>query len=559
MKHGFHALSAVLLAVVSVLLASPRVGAQGPDSEASLEAAIRSAREFKASLAEKYASEEAERSRKLADMNADGVALSQQQARLQQELEAQRVVQYELELELEKQLREDGSGKQQVDSLLNEVATQAQGLMERLGGSLLVAQDPELAMRARTLAESQALLVDDGEAEAVAQSRLNLTTLLDLYGVVLRGAYSAGRFEAPVKLATGDSPIESCEILRCGLLVGFYHHESSGESGFLLPGVNAGAGYLEGQGKGLSTSQREKIAAVIRAPREGGYLPFDVSGGAGVATLGATDSLERWFEKGGFFMWPLLVAAALALLVVLERGIMLTFRSRGLDRQIQRLLDFVRKDRLDEADAYAAKIGGAAGAVFAAALSHRDRDRSVLEDAVQETLLHQTPIFQKRLAFIALCAAVAPLIGLLGTVTGMIETFKAVTLYGTSDPRNMAGGIATALITTQAGLYLAIPCLLARGILGAVADRALGRIETGAMSVVLTLLKRQESAAEIEHSCDESSVSVPSRSLPPDPTRSGEEPVEEEVETIDSERVAEAANEGSGDEEAEERLGLQGV
>ena len=120
-----------------------------------------------------------------------------------------------------------------------------------------------------------------------------------------------------------------------------------------------------------------------------------------------------------------------------------------------------------------------------------------MEDAVQEALLHHAPSFQARLSFIALCAAIAPLFGLLGTVTGMITTFKMVTLFGTSDPRFMAGGISEALITTEAGLWIAIPSLLMRGILGSMADGALGRLEAGALSVVIALAKPEEAPLEV--------------------------------------------------------------
>ena len=99
------------------------------------------------------------------------------------------------------------------------------------------------------------------------------------------------------------------------------------------------------------------------------------------------------------------------------------------------------------------------------------------------------PIYRSRLAMIALCAAVAPLMGLLGTVTGMIGTFQNLVIFGASDPRNLAGGISEALITTQGGLYVAIPSLLMRGILGSIAEKSVGKIESGAMSALIEILK----------------------------------------------------------------------
>ena len=79
------------------------------------------------------------------------------------------------------------------------------------------------------------------------------------------------------------------------------------------------------------------------------------------------------------------------------------------------------------------------------------------------------------------------MIGLLGTVTGMISTFKALVVFGASDPANLAGGISEALITTQAGLLVAVPALLMRGLLGALSDSALSKLEGRAMSLVLAL------------------------------------------------------------------------
>ncbi|MBN1417560.1 MAG: MotA/TolQ/ExbB proton channel family protein [Planctomycetes bacterium] len=230
-------------------------------------------------------------------------------------------------------------------------------------------------------------------------------------------------------------------------------------------------------------------------PGQGGWLPSDVTGGAGLATLQARDSLVTWFEKGGVWMWALLALAITAALLIIERSIVLAIRSFGLRKHIGNVLAQVERGQIEEARAYCERTGGAAGAVLSAALAHQDKDRSVMEDAVQESLLHHTPKYLARLSFISLCAAVAPLLGLLGTVTGMISTFKMVTLFGTSDPRFMAGGISEALITTEAGLRVAIPALLLRGILGALADRSIGRLEAGAMSVILALLRRRERAA----------------------------------------------------------------
>ena len=93
---------------------------------------------------------------------------------------------------------------------------------------------------------------------------------------------------------------------------------------------------------------------------------------------------------------------------------------------------------------------------------------------------------------ILMIAGVAPLLGLLGTVTGMIQTFDVITEFGTSDPKLLAGGIAVALVTTEQGLIVAIPCLLLGNLLSGWADRIKDDMEKGALKVINLYQERRE-------------------------------------------------------------------
>ena len=93
-------------------------------------------------------------------------------------------------------------------------------------------------------------------------------------------------------------------------------------------------------------------------------------------------------------------------------------------------------------------------------LKHRSWSRDTAEKAVKEELLKELPQLNRHLDTIAVIAAAAPLLGLLGTVSGMIRMFKTITSYGTGDPSLLAGGISEALVTTEVGLVIAIPMLL---------------------------------------------------------------------------------------------------
>jgi biopolymer transport protein ExbB len=100
------------------------------------------------------------------------------------------------------------------------------------------------------------------------------------------------------------------------------------------------------------------------------------------------------------------------------------------------------------------------GRVLKVAQENKSVDTETLELKMEEAILKERPSIESGLAILKIIAAVAPLLGLLGTVTGMIETFQAITIFGAGDPKNMAGGISAALVTTVQGLVVAIPVVL---------------------------------------------------------------------------------------------------
>jgi biopolymer transport protein ExbB len=139
---------------------------------------------------------------------------------------------------------------------------------------------------------------------------------------------------------------------------------------------------------------------------------------------------------------------------------------------------------VEDATTAAKRFKGSAARVVTAALRNLDRDREHLEDIVSESILHESTYLNRFGAIIMMIAAVAPLLGLLGTVTGMIQTFDVITEFGTSDPKLLSGGIAIALVTTEQGLIVAIPCLLFGGLLNGWADRIKDDMEKAALRAV---------------------------------------------------------------------------
>jgi biopolymer transport protein ExbB len=130
------------------------------------------------------------------------------------------------------------------------------------------------------------------------------------------------------------------------------------------------------------------------------------------------------------------------------------------------------------------KRRGAVARVLEVILINRHRSRQQQEELVYEVILAQKPRMERFLSVLNIIAAVAPLLGLLGTVTGMIGTFDIITVHGTGDPKMLSGGISEALLTTQFGLVVAIPALFAHAILSSRVDHVMGDVETNAMRLL---------------------------------------------------------------------------
>ena len=200
-------------------------------------------------------------------------------------------------------------------------------------------------------------------------------------------------------------------------------------------------------GRGLIAdflAPREELADLWVDPTRGTVL---------MQMLQAPSLIER-VHQGGLVGYVIMALGALGLLLALAKLVWLFRVSRRIDRQANSL------DNLSD-DNPLGRILGVIGS------DPRLEDLETLELKLDEAILKETPALERGNALIKLFAAVAPLLGLLGTVTGMIVTFQAITLFGTSDPKLMAGGISQALVTTVQGLVVAIPLLFLHATLAA--------------------------------------------------------------------------------------------
>ncbi|GIX22765.1 MAG: biopolymer transporter ExbB [Gammaproteobacteria bacterium] len=192
-------------------------------------------------------------------------------------------------------------------------------------------------------------------------------------------------------------------------------------------------------------------------------------------------------RAGGWIMAPILACSVLALAIVLERYWTLR-RNRVIPPKLpEQVWAWIESGQLDEARLAALRESSPLGRVLAAGLENRARPRDVLKEAIEDTGRHVAHELERFIGALGTIAAVTPLLGLLGTVLGMIQVFTVITTAGVGDPGQLAGGISQALITTAAGLSVAIPSLVFHRMLTARVDALVLDMEAYSRRLVETL------------------------------------------------------------------------
>ncbi len=192
----------------------------------------------------------------------------------------------------------------------------------------------------------------------------------------------------------------------------------------------------------------------------------------------------EFIEQGGTVMYAILAASVLALTIVFERAFSLR-RARVIpDRDLAAIERAVREGDVQQALERARKSDTALGRVLRVALANAGAPRHVLKEVVEEVGRQEVAHLERFVGALGVIAAVAPLLGLLGTVIGMIEVFQHISLVGVGKANLLAGGIAKALNTTAAGLTVAIPSLVAHRFFEARVDRFVVEIEAHALRFV---------------------------------------------------------------------------
>ncbi|MDJ0866348.1 MAG: MotA/TolQ/ExbB proton channel family protein [Myxococcota bacterium] len=449
-------LAALVFAVALPAAGEPRTfeQAQG-DIDARLEASLRELAKVRNEIAE----EKIPLSRTVSRLEDEVLSLRQEQARLLKVRDSRTI-------DLTSLRRQVGSLQEQedfVDGRLDEFVRDFEGRLD-------ISELPRFGdlTAAAKLAEKDANLDAGGKRDAqLAVVVAAIQRLRDQLG----GEVFAGAALGP------DGVLTEGRFVALGPTV-FFASEDGQLTGLVENQLNAADAVVVPLPAGLG----QGIHAIATEGR--GELPFDATLGKALKTEKARKSLAQYVSDGGVVGYVILGLGAAALLLTAFKGReILGFPVAG-PHQVDGVLEELAKGNEEAAAWQAHQVEGVAGEMLVTGVEHAREKRGILEELLFEKILRVRPTLERFLPFLAITAAAAPLLGLLGTVIGMIKTFQLITIFGTGDAKSLSSGISEALVTTALGLIVAIPTLILHGALSRMAKRKLGLLEELSMAFV---------------------------------------------------------------------------
>lgn len=309
---------------------------------------------------------------------------------------------------------------------------------------------------------------------------------IDVIGVALDrleqlvGGY---RFEGLALAPNGE--ILSGEFAAFGPTV-FYAASETDLAGLAVTKLNAAEAAIAIPGAEYTAGIRQFVETGE------GNIPADITLGKALKIEEGSDTIGEHLAKGGIVGYVILSLGAVCLLIGAIKVIEITGFKTASPEQVQNVLANIQESSAKGSEA-AGEVSGAGGELLLAGVENADEKRGSLEEILYEKILACRPKLERFLPFMALTAAAAPLLGLLGTVTGMIKTFNLITIFGTGDAKSLSSGISEALVTTELGLCVAIPSLILHGLLSRMARQKIGDMEQTAVGFVNGLIGNRNS------------------------------------------------------------------
>jgi len=307
-------------------------------------------------------------------------------------------------------------------------------------------------------------LVELGGKMAGASSLASIEEIERLWYELQREITESGRIvKFPLSVTMADGEVATTDVVRVGTFNIVF------EDGYLQYGSTGAVSELQRQPEqGRYTNSTADMLNATAGP-----VTFGLDGTRGgiLALLVESPTIQDRINQGGIVGYCIIGLGIIGLLIALLRWISLSGASRKVNAQLK---------------SDTASTDNPLGRVLAAYEANQDADTETIELKLSEAALKEMPDLTKGLLFIKVISVVAPLMGLLGTVTGMIKTFQVITLYGAGDPKMMAGGISQALMTTVLGLVVAIPMVLIHTLVSGQSRKIVNVLQSQSAGMVAT-------------------------------------------------------------------------
>ena len=249
-----------------------------------------------------------------------------------------------------------------------------------------------------------------------------------------------------------------------------------------------GSGTLAPAGKDILRLVKTENAAAAQALAQGTPTPelplYLYQGLDKNVEIHVEKSWQKSLEEGGPVAFVIVGVGVVGFLIAGLRALFLLGLARRDEARMKSIFDQVGADDLEGAATSSQSLKGSMGRVIRAAIAGLKSNPETVEDAIQAQILEEHPRLDRFRSLITVFVGAAPMLGLLGTVSGMIRVFDILTIFGTSDPKLVSGGISEALVTTALGLSVAIPLLLVGSLLTTWSDRVTGELEVRALRLV---------------------------------------------------------------------------
>jgi len=212
-------------------------------------------------------------------------------------------------------------------------------------------------------------------------------------------------------------------------------------------------------------------------------LPIDADNSLSKQQAVGGRSFEQWLRAGRFFIWPIMGVLLTGLWIACERAFQL-LRGRVDPRRVREVLALLRAGDQRAAAHLVSDQGNPLNRILAQGIAALGLSRVARESVLESSMLAEAPRLQRGMGLLMVLASIAPLLGLLGTVTGMIDMFSVIASHGSGNAKSLSGAISEALITTQAGMIVAVPLLLIHAVLSRLVERRLMSLEEGATALL---------------------------------------------------------------------------